>query len=65
MVAELFLGWAELPIVYLVMNAHYYFRSLIILRELSFFYTCINSMFPPCYASFKGGAAGFCNTFFL
>jgi hypothetical protein len=65
MVVELFLGWAELPIVYLVMNAHYYFPILIILRELSFFYTCINYMFPPCYASFKGGAAGFCNTFFL
>jgi hypothetical protein len=29
------------------------------------FISCINSMFPPCYASFKGGAAGFCNIFSL
>jgi hypothetical protein len=38
MVVELILGWAELPIFYLVMNVHYYLCILIILRELSFFY---------------------------
>jgi hypothetical protein len=29
------------------------------------FISCMNSMSPPCYASFKGGAAGFCNIFSL
>jgi hypothetical protein len=32
------LGWAELPIFYLVMNVLYYFCILIILHELSVFY---------------------------
>jgi hypothetical protein len=47
------------------MNVLYYFCILIILRELSVFYILYELYVPPCYASFKGGAAGFCNIFSL